>query len=210
MTILRNPARRPARRRGVTLIEAVLFISIALGLIVGGIVFFQQASTAQRVNDAVRTISGITSETRALYQSATSFGGLTETVLIGAGAVPSSIVVDVGNDGDITNDTLQNEWGGAINLGPTQDAENANFHVTYVGLPQAACVRLAQFGQDGTGPIGSGIVAVHIDEDGTTAFPDGVAVDGGAEHTAAAGGLTPADTAAECLDDSDVTWVLTR
>jgi len=31
------------RQRAVTLIEAVLFISVALGLIVGGIVFFQQA-----------------------------------------------------------------------------------------------------------------------------------------------------------------------
>ena len=41
-------------RRGVTLIEAVLFISIALGLIVGGLVFFQQASLAARTNDAVR------------------------------------------------------------------------------------------------------------------------------------------------------------
>ena len=61
MTITQNPAQSPARKRGVTLIEAVLFISIALGLIVGGIVFFQQASLAQRTNDAVRTVSGVAS-----------------------------------------------------------------------------------------------------------------------------------------------------
>jgi hypothetical protein len=32
--------RFPGTRRAVTLIEAVLFIAIALGLIVGGLVFF--------------------------------------------------------------------------------------------------------------------------------------------------------------------------
>jgi len=76
---------RKARRRGVTLIEAVLFISIALGLIVGGLVFFQQASLAQRTADAVRNISALASETRALYQSSIYFDGATESVLINVG-----------------------------------------------------------------------------------------------------------------------------
>jgi hypothetical protein len=46
-----NPLRR---NRAVTLIEAVLYISIALALIVGGLVFFQQASTAQKTNATIR------------------------------------------------------------------------------------------------------------------------------------------------------------
>ena len=64
------------RRRGVTLIEAVLYISIALALIVGGIGFFQQASVAQRANNAVRNISALASEVRALYSQANTFEGL--------------------------------------------------------------------------------------------------------------------------------------
>ena len=56
------------RRRGVTLIEAVLYISIALALIVGGLVFFQQASTAQRTNTMVRQLSAVLAETRVLIK----------------------------------------------------------------------------------------------------------------------------------------------
>ncbi len=55
-TVARAAGLGAARRRGVTLIEAVLYISIALALIVGGLVFFQQASLAQRTNSAVRNI----------------------------------------------------------------------------------------------------------------------------------------------------------
>jgi len=64
-----HPSGRPPRRRGVTLIEAVLFISVALGLIVGGLVFYQQASLSARVNQQVRVLSGIVAETRALFQN---------------------------------------------------------------------------------------------------------------------------------------------
>ncbi len=43
--------RSGAARRGVTLVEAVLFISISLGLIMGGIVFFQQAMAARKTQE---------------------------------------------------------------------------------------------------------------------------------------------------------------
>lgn len=190
MTILPIPARRPARKRGVTLIEAVLFISIALGLIVGGIVFFQQASLAQRVNDAVRTISGIASETRALYQSSTDFTGLDVDVLIAAGAVPTSII-------NADNDGLVSEWGTEIDV--VVNADDANFFdVTYPGVPTAACVRLVTFDNQGSGVIGSGIAGVTI---GDAAEDDN--------------GLTPAEAADDdngCAQDDevDIVWRFSR
>jgi hypothetical protein len=109
-----------ARKRGVTLIEAVLFISIALGIIVGGLVFFQQASLAQRTSDAVRTISSISSETRAMYQTETDFAGVAPAVLIAAGAVPSNIV-------NADGATLQNEWGGVADLSAYSDRWRAEW-----------------------------------------------------------------------------------
>jgi hypothetical protein len=157
---------RKARRRGVTLIEAVLFISIALGLIVGGLVFFQQASLAQRTADAVRNISALASETRALYQSSTYFDGATESVLINAGAVPSNI---------INGNELQNGWGGDIVMWPSDEdgahvATNAtHFTIAMTDLPSEPCVRLGPVGDDNTGIVGSGITAVHIAPTLTTA-----------------------------------------
>jgi len=150
-------------RRGVTLIEAVLFISIALGLIVGGLVFFQQASLAQRTNDAVRSISSLASETRAAYRTQQDFEGVDSEVLINSGAVPSSA---------INGSEIRNEWGGdaviAANLvnepiNP-QDA-NEFFSITYTEIPQAACVRLGT-ATDGTGPVGAGVVAMQVVEAG--------------------------------------------
>ncbi len=45
---------QPAKRlRGVTLIEAVLYIAISLALIVGGLVFYQQSAFASRMNTTV-------------------------------------------------------------------------------------------------------------------------------------------------------------
>ena len=62
------------RYRGVTLIESVLFIVIALAVFVGGLVFFQQASESTRVNDAVRSIVSLQSSIRQSFQSEAGFG----------------------------------------------------------------------------------------------------------------------------------------
>jgi type II secretory pathway pseudopilin PulG len=195
-----------ARKRGVTLIEAVLFISIALGIIVGGLVFFQQASLAQRTSDAVRTISSISSETRAMYQTETDFAGVAPNVLIAAGAVPSNIV-------NADGATLQNEWGGVADLsayvnasgvlsGNTNEpANNEAFVIEYTDIPQAACVRLGTVEEGGTSPIGSGIIGVAISAPGGTRQ----ATD------AASGGWGPGDVSGICASGNNtVTWVMGR
>lgn len=177
-TLARAARLGSARKRGVTLIEAVLYISIALALIVGGLVFFQQASLAQRTNSAVRSISAIASEVRGLYQQSSNFAGLTEGTLISAGAVPSSL---------INGAALQNEWGGAVVVAPngaqTNFAASQGFTVVYRGVPREACVRLTTADVTGTGRVGSGIRGVHFVTPGTAFAGDPV--------LASAGNLTP-------------------
>ena len=86
-----NPLRRS---RAVTLIEAVLYISIALALIVGGLVFFQQASTAAKTSAMVRQLSATLAEGRVVMKglpnNAAPFN--ITSLLIAAGAVPPSMV----------------------------------------------------------------------------------------------------------------------
>ena len=53
-------------KRGVTLIEAVLFISVALGLIVGGIVFYKQAQFSGRMAKLVNLSAIVLAEANAL------------------------------------------------------------------------------------------------------------------------------------------------
>ena len=166
-------------RRGVTLIEAVLFISIALGLIVGGLVFFQQASLAARTNDAVRSISSFASEIRAAYRTQDSFSGLTAAVLVNSGAVPPGMLNADGSG-------ILNEWNqpvivrgnllgingvysGTTGGGVIGDATQAQyFEIEYTNIPVAACTRLAT-SNTGSGPIGPGIVAVRVRNSAATA-----------------------------------------
>lgn len=54
-------------RRGVTLIEAVLFIAVALGLIIGGLVFYRQAAMAAQTQEFIRLTNAIVAEARVVY-----------------------------------------------------------------------------------------------------------------------------------------------
>ncbi len=194
-TLARAARLGAARKRGVTLIEAVLYISIALALIVGGLVFFQQASLAQRTNSAVRNISAIASETRGLYQQQNSFSGFDQAALINAGAVPTSLI-----DTSTTPSSLKNEWGGTITAGTnaailpavgTAPAVpiNASFQVVYPNIPTAACVRLTSTDASGSGRVGSGIRSIAFRAGGTSAWGDDVPP----------GSLSPSDVAAATL-----------
>ena len=201
-------------RRGVTLIEAVLFISIALGLIVGGLVFFQQASLAARTNDAVRSLSGIASETRAAYRTQDDFDGLTSGVLISSGAVPSSQVSTTATGCTTAAPCILNEWGeivvvrdsvlsingaftGTTGGGVIGDATaDRYFEIEYGNIPVAACTRLAT-ATDGNGPIGPGIVAVRIADAAGTTLTTPV---GGATNVSLNGAvdISPAQAATAC------------
>jgi len=169
-TLARAAQLGSTRKRGVTLIEAVLYISIALALIVGGLVFFQQALLAQRINSAVRNISAISAETRGLYQQQNSFAGFNHHTLLHAGSVPTPLISNPATG------ELKNEWGGVITAGPTEAvtqvgtpgaigftpgfAANSGFFVVYPNVPISACSRLASSDRFGTGPVGNRIRSV--------------------------------------------------
>ena len=206
-------------RRGVTLIEAVLFISIALGLIVGGLVFFQQASLAARINDAVRSLSGMASETRAAYRTQQTFAGLTETVLISSGAVPSSQVrvnpvAGAGEGATAFPNIIVNEWNNRVTIRPNAAATPAGstvnqfLEITYTDIPVAACTRLAT-ATGGNGPIGPGIVSVRVVN--SSAVPVTTVI--GAVDLNGRATITPAAAATACATGDapvDVTFTLAR
>jgi hypothetical protein len=93
MAAVRKVHRLVKRRRGVTLIEAVLYIAVSLALIVGGLVFFQQASTLTRINASVQVLGSIVAEARAVSVEGTvlAASGLHfENVLYRRGGIPQS------------------------------------------------------------------------------------------------------------------------
>ena len=178
--------------RGATLIEAVLFTVIALGLVIGGIVFFEQASMSARTNDAVRMMASLQSQVRALFQSQATFGtSEVSDLLISANAVPSSMQSDSDNDGD--NDEIVNSFGGAVEVtGATKQ-----FTIKMSKVPVDVCTRMAPFDDMGNGVIGTGIAKIS---DGTDDDSDGLSAADAATFcgTNATGGIV------------DLTWTFNR
>lgn len=134
--------RSPGRRfRAVTLIEAVLYVSIALALIVGGLVFFLQASTAARTSTLVRQLSAVVAETKILYKSQPlavtadpTFGTSITSGLIAAGAVPADMVAGPA--------TLTNPFGGTTDVQLMDFIGNALITLRLTGIPQSVCARI--------------------------------------------------------------------
>jgi hypothetical protein len=160
------------RRRGVTLIEAVLYIAIALALIVGGLVFYQQASFASRVNRVTSTASSLISETRVLAVQNGSWSevpGILENVLIAQGSVPSSEL-------DMTKplgERIRHPWDSFILLSLVDGGPGAVNYLTFAmfNVPVSACTRLAWFDGRGTGAFATNITSATAWDDVTGSTP---------------------------------------
>ena len=161
--MFRSIDRSPRRRnRAVTLIEAVLYISIALALIVGGLVFFQQASTAAKTSTMVRQLSATLAEARVLVQGL-PVGGPPLSItplLISAGAVPPDMVespMDLVNPfGGFTEVVFWDLGGG-----------NTALYIVATNVPKAVCAKLL------TATSGSGSASGSGGASGTTVVAPG-------------------------------------
>ena len=184
--------RHKSAERGATLIEAVLFTVIALGIISGGVVLYEQASRSSRTNETVRMLTSLQSQVRALFQSQSNFGTSDlASVLIAANAVPSSLQKDSNSDGD--NDSIVSPFGTTVTVtGATQ-----NFTVKVEDVSVDICSRVVAFDSTGNGTVGTGIVSVS---DGTDTDSDGLT------SSAAATFCTANDVKGEV----DLTWTFSK
>ena len=141
-----------SRRRGVTLLEATLFVSVALTIVVGGLVFFQQASRAQKTIAATRQFSEIVAETRALYLN-TPFqsvltglfppaGSSIGASLVAAGAIPSDYTVAGTIESGTEPASLINPWGGATEVYGTRIGGDPYVVIITTSVPVEVCPRL--------------------------------------------------------------------
>lgn len=153
------------RRRGVTLIEAVLYVAVALALIVGGLVFFQQASLASRVNAAVRSLSALTAEIRVIARDTgvmTMHAGEMENVLLAQGSLPMTNV-------DMTRpagERIRHGWSGHIAASLQDQGWRALVMLGVFSFPVAACSRLVWIDASGEGEFSTGVEVVHVSDDG--------------------------------------------
>jgi hypothetical protein len=184
LTMFRDKVNPLRRNRAVTLIEAVLYISIALALIVGGLVFYQQASTAAKTSATVRQLSAIIAEARVLIkgQPVSVNPALITPLLISAGAVPSDMVNSGTSQPNPPLGGLSNPFGGTTELYHFYiEPWGQVISIDLTNVPQAVCARLL------TASSGSDAVYEGSDNGGTTLVSSGY-IFGGAGAAVAGGG----------------------
>jgi len=145
------------RLRAVTLIESVLFVSVALGLIVGGLAVYQQSSLSERSSSQMRMLGSIVAETRSLYDQKLNLPSLASTadpmflsavvddVLIRADAVAATYVDASAPPNRLGwASPIRHGWKGAMNvLAVRRDGSVPHMLVYIEDIPSEVCVRLS-------------------------------------------------------------------
>jgi hypothetical protein len=160
-----------ARRRAVTLIEAVLFISIALGLIIGGLVFFQQAQTASRTQETVRLVNTLITAARAIAR--TTDDTVFEPALVAGGHIPEAYLDETRNivspwGGSVSLDYLGRQGDPPMSLNPAEIGKEV-FEMWLYDVPPAVCARIAVVDENGNGRLGTGLTSIYTWQTGVGA-----------------------------------------
>ncbi|MBL4558671.1 MAG: hypothetical protein JKP98_21275 [Rhodobacteraceae bacterium] len=136
----------------MTLIEAVLFISIALAVIVGGLVFYQQAAIASQTQATIRLAQALVAETRSRFRPDDAKIDNLDEVMVKAGAVPGNAVLD-GTDGC----WVQSQWGGCIAFKSSfiKSSGERYMEMKLYGIRPAVCARIVPFDEAGNGVLGA-------------------------------------------------------
>lgn len=206
------------RQRGVTLIEAVLFIAIALGLIVGGIVFYQQAQFAGRMAKLVNLTANILTEASALALSypmdpsvlMSRFGGGQDDlgdIFVKMGSIPEEYVFTYRSGRSIILHPWEMSIGeaGRIQVRVTTfgNAGQTNIQLNFLDLPAAACPRIVAFTASGDGLFGGGQTMVRFlrkDPNSQTGWSHIPGYNELGTTNGAVTGITPAEAAVFCRD----------
>ncbi len=197
------------RKRAISLIEGVLYLVIALAVIVGGIVFFQQASFNRQVNSVAAMMTSVS--TYVVYrtkQSSMTKSDPDFTVgdatgwAIKSGAVQADMIDEAK---DLANtDAIRMPWGGLVTFyEATVTVNGARTPVVAARMndvPTGACMRLGHKNAVGDTLIGGRVFALGVEENNVQ--EDDLAwTSGDVLYMATAGQDTNmADLAAACQD----------
>lgn len=160
--------RRGRRQRGVTLIEAIIFLSllsVVLGIVLNKASIAFASNRAAQSTDAAQLIAaGI----KSAYQLRNSYAGLNTTAAINNGLVPDYMV---------SGGTLTNVWGGGVVIEAVTTPSNG-FTIVFRGVPAEDCAKFVN-------AVSSGFEEVSIKNTKVKTF-------------GSQGGANPARVGAEC------------
>lgn len=158
--------------KGVSLIEGVLYLVIALAVIVGGIVFFNQAQIANQVSSTSRVMTLVSARLVAIEAKNPTVSSSRPITNSGRYALNAEIVP--ANFAASSGDRLVAPWGGEITIYTRRrpvfgTPDRPVVTAIMQDVPTEACMRFSQMNASGYGPAGGDIYRVRI-----TSFTPGV------------------------------------
>ena len=188
MTTLRTSA-RPAKTRGLALLEILLGLAVLAFLILAGFRLYSNTNNSALTNEALTQVQTYASGIKNLHSGTSSYG--TGTL------VAAAINGGVAAQSSVNGNNLRNPWGGVTTI----TGINTFFRISMNNVPQDSCVRMVTSNLMTTG----GIYAIRAGSNsgavGTTATPaapttaSATANNGSFVSTAAP---TPNDAATAC------------
>lgn len=129
------------RMAGVTLIEALMVIGVALALSTVGYNLYQKAQEGNKTNKTINEISQVQQAIGRMYQSNPNVSAIANSVLSTANAWPTTMV---SSGAGTAAAVIKNGFGGDVAVAPSTGAAPLNttnfYQMTFTALPQQACV----------------------------------------------------------------------
>ena len=158
-----HPKHRPQHHSGVTFIELIGVLVVAIIIIAGAIALYTEANTSSRTNQLLVAIGAISGAMRSLHANTATYGGSfaaprdTRPVIISSNSVPPGMLIEV--KGAIV--TLKHSFGGDIIVA----GAGQHFFVAATGLQHDICIRLAT---ESTAKSSSGLRGVYVGPTGNS------------------------------------------
>lgn len=138
MVLLNNKRKS---KKAFSLLELLLDLGIIAALVVAAFIVYPKVQALQRAQAESNNIATIQAGVKALYTSASSFTGLTNTVAVQAKIFPDNMLSGSGTAAKPIN-VKGNVTLAATATGPSS-AAGSSFTITYDNVPAAECVKIA-------------------------------------------------------------------
>ncbi|HBJ1160524.1 TPA: prepilin-type N-terminal cleavage/methylation domain-containing protein [Escherichia coli] len=128
-------------KKGFSLLELLLVLGIIAALVVAAFIVYPKVQASQRAQAESNNIAAIQAGVKALYTSASSFTGLTNTVAVQAKIFPDNMLSGSGSSAKPINAFKGNVVVASANSGPSA-AQGSSFTITYSNVPAAECTKI--------------------------------------------------------------------
>ncbi|HAH2526726.1 TPA: prepilin-type N-terminal cleavage/methylation domain-containing protein [Escherichia coli] len=128
-------------KKGFSLLELLLVLGIIAALVVAAFIVYPKVQASQRAQAESNNIAAIQAGVKALYTSASSFTGLTNSVAVQAKIFPDNMLSGSGSSAKPINAFKGNVVVASANSGPSA-AQGSSFTITYSNVPAAECTKI--------------------------------------------------------------------